>query len=384
MSDLTNADFMDPYEVAKYLQGVIEGRKFEKRTFLQDQFGDRSTFEQDTFNVDREKDQKNVMGQYVHPKADGGYIQLPDFGSQELRAAYSKEAIQTDDFESLNQRQLGQAFGQVDVLANDANNLNKKLANALAAFDNLKEKAAADIIFLGAHTASGPKASTVVWDFDRTVVTTDADYLIGYVPAVDLTTLDGNGGVGKRAWDSTGGTKAPTPYLDLKKMVETARARDKTINKFIMGSTALTALEDDIKTNYAFAADLTISVMQRIELKILPTIDTYKGATYQRTIMFGPVAVDIYTYTGAANNRQTGVEEQFMPAGYVAAIPDARYQLIRYGRIKHRKARWQAMPIWINTWDDKRSGEIEQELHTSFLLAPWDPDALISWKVAST
>lgn len=383
MSTLTNAEFMSPYEVGKYLSGVIEGRKFEKKTFLQDQFGDRDTFETETFNVDREKDQKNVMGQYVHPKADGGYIQLPDFGSQEMRSAYSKEAINTDDFVTLNQRSLGAQFGQVDVNANDAKNLQKKLANALSAFDNLKEKAAADVLFLGTHTASGPKASTVGWDFGRTIVTADADYVAGYVPEIDLTTLVGNGGAGKRAWDATGGTKAPTPYLDIKKMINTAKVRGKTLSKIVMDGNAYQMLEDDITTNYAKAADLTIAVMQRIELKVLPVIENYQDATYQRTLSFGPVSIDIYTYTGAANNRETGVKEYFTPTGRIVGIPESRFQLIRYGRIIHRKARWEAMPVWINTWEDQKSGEIEQELHTSFLLAPLDPDSVVSWKVAS-
>jgi hypothetical protein len=383
MAELTNSDFMSPYEVGKYLSGVIAGRQFAKHTFLQDFFGDRDVFETDTFNVDREFDQKNVMGQYVHPKADGGYIQLPDFGSEELRAAYAKEAISSDDFVTLNQRQIGDQFGQVDVQINDTRNLQKKLSNALAAFDNLKEKAAADILFLGAHTASGHKASTVVWDFNRTTITTDADYLAGYVPEINLTTLVGNGGAGKRAWDSTGGTKAPTPYIDIKKMVSTAKSRGKPLNAIVMDGNAYQLLEDDINANYAKAADMTLAVMQRVELKILPIIENYQDATFQRTLSFGAEQIDIYTYTGAANNRVTGAKEYFVPTGYIVGIPDKRYQLIRYGRIMNRKARWEAMPIWINSWVDYKTGELEQELHTSFLLAPWDPDSIVSWKVAS-
>jgi len=386
MADLTNADFMSPYEVSKYLSGVIEGKKFNKGTFLSDQFADRDVTEAPTFNVDRENDAKNVMGQYVHPKADAGYIQLPDFGTEELRFAYAKEAINTDDFETLNQRQLGQPFGQIDVNANDAASLQKKLANALNAFDNLKEKAAADILFTGAHTASGPKAATVTWNFGRTVVTSDADYVTGmYVPEIDLTTHFGNGGSGKRAWDSTGGTKAPTPYLDVKRMVQTAMVRGKPLKMIVMSSNAYQLLEDDINAHYSKAADLTLAVSDRIEMQIIPMVETYRGLTYQRLLPFaGGSVVAIYTYTAAYNDRITGTETAYVPTGRIVGIPDARYQGMRYGRIKHRKARWAAMPIWVNTWMEEKTGEWEQELHTSFVMFPWDIDALVSWKVSST
>lgn len=386
MADLTNADFMSPYEVSKYLSGVIEGKKFNKGTFLSDQFGDRDVTEDPTFNVDRENDQKNVMGQYVHPKADAGYIQLPDYGTEELRFAYAKEAINTDDFETLNQREIGQPFGQIDVNANDAARLQKKLTNALNAFDNLKEKAAADILFTGAHTAEGPKAAKVVWNFNRTVVTTDAAYVTGnYIPEIDLTTLVGNGGAGKRAWDSTGGTKAPTPYLDIKKMVQTGIARAKPIKMIVMDVNAYQLLEDDINAHYSKAADLTLAVRDRIELQIIPMVETYRGLTYQRLLPFaGGAVVAIYTYTAAYNDRITGAETTYVPTGRIVGIPDARYQGLRYGRIKHRKARWAAMPVWVNTWMEEKTGEWEQELHSSFVMFPWDIDAIVSWKVASS
>lgn len=386
MADLTDADFMSPYEVSKYLSGVIEGKKFNKGTFLSDQFADRDVTENPTFNVDREADQKNVMGQYVHPKADAGYIQLPDYGTEELRFAYAKEAINTDDFETLNQREIGQPFGMIDVNANDAARLQKKLANAINAVDNLKEKAAADIAFLGGHTAEGPKASKVVWNFNRTVVTADADYVKGtYIPEIDLTTLVGNGGAGKRAWDSAGGTKAPTPYLDIKKMVQTGLARAKPIKMIVMDTNAYQLLEDDIIANYSKAADLTLAVRDRIELQIIPMVETYRGLTYQRLLPFaGGSVVAIYTYTAAYNDRITGVETPYVPTGRIVGIPDARYQGIRYGRIMHRKARWGAMPIWVNTWMNEKTGEFEQEIHSSFVMFPWDVDALVSWKVASS
>lgn len=376
MSNLTNADFMSPYEVSKYLEGVIPGLKAIRTTFLQDQFGDKGTTEAPTLNLDKERDEKNIIGQYVHPKADAGYIQLPDFGHQELAFAYAKEGIQTDDFETLNQRELGQPFGMIDVNANDASRLQRKLINALNAFSNLREKAAADILVYGAHTASGPKASTVTWDFGRTKVTTETGYQDGYCPEIDLTTVNS----GSHAWSAGGGK----PYEDIKKIMMTAKRRNALGGKIVMSLDAYDLLEADINANYSEASDLTLLVQQRIETKILPYASNYNDLTFQRSLPIGggnAMMVDIYTYDGRYNDRITGVATKYWPDGYVVYIPPASNNIIRYGRIKHRKARWQAMPVWINTWEDGKSGEFEQELHTSFVLAPLDIDSVISWKV---
>ena len=382
MADLTNADFMSPYEVQKYLSGVIKGNTSPSQTWLQDKFGNRDVTEEPTFNVDREADQKNVMGQYVHPKADAGYIQLPDFGTQEMRFAYAKEGIQSDDFISLNQRQLGDAFGQIDVNSNDARNLAKKLSNALAAFANLKEAAARDILIYGTHTATSPKFAPVAWNFNRTVVTTDAAYLTGIVPQIDLTTLNGNGGVGKRAWGSTGGTAVPTPVKDLIKIVNTARRRGLPIDSILMSGNAYEAFEADIIANYTKAYDMTQLVEARIVAQILPKVEKYQTLNFRRSFPVGDgTYVDIYTYDAVYNDRITGVQTKYVPDGYVVSIPSPNNQLIRYGRILHRKARWGAMPIWVNTWTDSKTGEIEQELHTSYVMAPWDVNSVVSWKV---
>ena len=382
MADLTNADFMSPYEVQKYLSGVIKGNTSPSQTWLQDKFGNRDVTEEPTFNVDREADQKNVMGQYVHPKADAGYIQLPDFGTQEMRFAYAKEGIQSDDFISLNQRQLGDAFGQIDVNSNDARNLAKKLSNALAAFANLKEAAARDILIYGTHTATSPKFAPVAWNFNRTVVTTDAGYLTGIVPQIDLTTLNGNGGVGKRAWGSTGGTVVPTPVKDLIKIVNTARRRGLPIDSILMSGNAYEAFEADIIANYTKAYDMTQLVEARIVAQILPKVEKYQTLNFRRSFPVGDgTYVDIYTYDAVYNDRITGVQTKYVPDGYVVSIPSPNNQLIRYGRILHRKARWGAMPIWVNTWTDSKTGEIEQELHTSYVMAPWDVNSVVSWKV---
>lgn len=380
MSTLTNADFMSPYDVGKYLDGVIPGNKDIRQNWLQSHFGNRDTTELTSINLDREFDQGNIMGQYVHPKAKAGQIELPDFGTSELRFAYWKEALQSDDFITLNQRQMGDQFGQVDVLANDARRLDQKLGLALGTKENLMELAARDILIYGKHTATSTKHAPVVWDFNRTVITSDADYLKGYIPEVDLTTLNGNGGVGKRAWGATGGTTGPTPYKDLVKMVQTANRR-QGVEVVWMSEDAADALEVDINSNYKDAATLTLAVEQRISMHVLPIYKKYQTLNYRRTVMIGQQSIDIFTYGAVYKDRVDGTKKSFEVPGRVVCIPPSNNQIVRYGRIMHRKANWTAMPIWVNVTTDSETGEIEQTLQSNFVLAPLDIDSVVSWKV---
>ncbi len=380
MTALTNADFMSPYDVGKYLTGVIPGNKDIRQNWLQSHFGNRDTTELPSINLDREFDQANIMGQFVHPRAKAGQIELPDYGSTELRFAYWKEGLQSDDFITLNQRQMGDQFGQVDVLANDARRLDQKLGLALGTKENLMELAAANILVYGKFTAQSPKHAAVVWDFNRTKVTTDAGYINGYAPEMDLTTLNGNGGVGKRAWNATGGTAAPTPYKDLMKMVQTANRR-QGVEVVWMSDAAADALEVDINTNYRDAAVLTLAVEQRISLNILPVYKKFQTLNYRRTVMIGQQSIDIFTYGAAYKDRVDGTKKYFEQAGYVVCIPPANNQIVRYGRIMHRKANWAAMPIWVNVTTDQETGEIEQTLQSNFVMAPLDIDSIVSWKV---
>lgn len=380
MAELTNAEFMSPYDVSKYLSGVIPGNVDVRQNWLQSFFGNRDTTEAPTINLDREFDQANVMGMYVHPKAKAGQIELPDYGTTELRPAYWKEAIQSDDFITLNQRQMGDQFGQIDVLANDARRLNQKLGLALGTKENLMELAARDLLVYGTHTATSPKHASVVWNMGRTVMTTDAQYVAGYVPEIDLTTLNGNGGVGKRAWGSTGGTAAPTPYKDLVKMVQTANRR-RGVAAIWMAEDAYDALEVDINANYKDAATLTLAVENRITLNVLPKYTQYQTLNYRRTLMIGNNSVDIFSYGAVYKDRIDGTKKAFEIPGRVVCIPPAENQIVRYHRIMHRKANWQAMPVWVNVTTDSETGEIEQTLQSNFVMACLDIDSVVSWAV---
>jgi len=378
-------EFMNPYSTAKLLSGVIPANQTVRPNWLQTFFGQTRTSEEKTVNFDVEFATNNVMGMHVSPDVDVTPIMLPDYGHKELSFAYAKEGLNSPDYEEINTRRLGQPIGTVDVAANEVINIRAKLALAEQRFENLFELNASNIIFTGKHTASSEKHPKVVYDFGRIRPTdaNDADvkYLSGYAPELDLTTLNGNGGIGKRAWGSTGGTKAPTPVKDLITMVNTADRRGG-VKAVVMSGNAYDAFEADIIANYKDAATLTLSVQNRIDLKILPVVEKYKSLNFRRSYPVGQGRyVDIYTYDAIYHDRDTRAETKYVPDGYVACLPDSQLGVKVYGRIMHPKAKYAAMPRWINFWENAKTGKREWEVHTNFLMGHIDINSVVAWKV---
>lgn len=379
------AEFLSPYQTGKVLSGVIPANRTARPNFLQSWFSRTETSDRETVNFDREFQTKNTVAMYVAPRADAPLVTLQGFGTQELRFAYVKEGLTSPDWEEINQRMLGQQFGSVDWYANWLENVRKKLAITEFNFENLFELNAANILVNGTHTASSPLHETVVYNFNRTVVTTDAAYLKGIVPEVNLTTLVGNGGAGKRAWDATSGyTKAPTPYKDLITACNTVRRRGN-VSAVILTGTAWDYLEADINTNYKNAADMTLSVDNRIQLHVLPTVEKYQDLNFRRTLSLGDgTYVDIYTYDAIYHDRNTGAETRYVPVGKMLVLPSKDKGIKVYGRIMHPDAGFRAQPRFINSWKDDKTGKVESEIHMNYLMGHTDIDTCVSWQVTSS
>jgi hypothetical protein len=369
------SEFLTPYEMSKMLEGVIPANRVARPNYLQTSFGNVATTERSTVNFDVEFQTKNTPAMYVSPTVDAPIIRLQGFGTKEMSFAYVKEGLASPDYEEINSRQLGDQFGQVDVMRNWVENIRRKLAITEFNFENLFELNASNLIFTGRHTAESARHPTVLYDFNRTVVTTAEDFAKGYVPEVDLTTLD-SGGVGNLAWTSNG-----TPYKDLITACATTLRRG-SIRSIVMAGDAYELLEADITANYKDAAELTLSVMNRIELKVLPEVDMYQDLNYRRSLPIGNGrTVDIFTYDAIYHNRATGVEAKYVPDGHFAVLTDPSNGIKRYGRILHPNADYAAMPRYINTWEDQKSGKSESEIHCNYLLGFVDIDSVVSWKV---
>ncbi len=371
----------DAYQVDGILDGVIPGNKTKRMNFLQSFFGNRDTSDRDSIRLDLEFDTRNIMGQEVHPEIDAPTTQLPEYGHKAFGWAYTKEGVKTSDPDF--QRQIGQALGEgANPMVVLADKFRQKYAIALAARENLFEKCARDILFYGTHDAKSDLFPGVRWDFEKTVASTDTIYKSGWWSKADLTTLVGNGGAGKYAWGSTGGTVAVDPYQDLHNWFNYA-SRRQTIESILMSPDAYNALVTCLNTTYKDASDLFINVaaMDRLERMVMPRVEEFQAVTYQRPIKIGNRTVPIYTYDGVYTDRKTGDMTSYVPDGYVVLIPSADNQVVRYGRIQHLKANYAAMPIWINQEIDSWSGRMRQELHTAYFMGLLDQNAVFSIKV---
>lgn len=390
--------FLDPYSASKILSGVIPANKTKRPNLFQTFFGPARTTEKDTVNFDVEFGAKNTMGMFVSPTADTTPIMLNNFGTKELRFSYAKEGLNSPDYEEINTRQLGQAFGNVDVVANELANIKAKLALAEQRFENLFELTASRIMLYAGYQAASEKHPTVRYDFGRTVATTEAAVNDDLVPSANLTAtavtapwdatqsimpvITWAGGGTPRAWTNANITaKTATPVKDFIKMIETAKFR-AGVSAVVMSSDAYSAFNFDITTNYADSASLTTMVLLRAEREVLPRIKDVQGATFRRSYPLGNgELVDIFTYDGLYHDRITGTATKYMPAGFVVLIPPAENGIKVYGRIMHPKANYAAMPRWLNFWENPKTGKREWELHTQFIMGSTDIDSVVCWKV---
>jgi len=397
-------EFLSPYAASKYLEGVLEALPKIRGTLLQSTVVPGFiTRETRSVNLDEEFAVKNTYAMFVDPKADVTPIQLGDFSTKELYFAYAKEGWGDDEFDVLDQRQLGDQFGQVNVLANKARRLVEKAAIAEQRIQNLFERTLAHLVMYSGYEAFSEKHPRVLYNFGRNVTTTAAELNKSgsLVSAVNLTTTNvtapwnasqvvmpvvptsGGFTAGDKAWTRALVTAGKaTPVKDLTKMYETSKRWGAAPAYYIMQNAAYDAFNFDVDTNYSKEADRTIMSMVQNALDPGFRPVNIDGLTRRRTWMMDDgIAVDLYTYDAKLNNRQTGVEEAIIEDGWVLGIPSSNYGLKIYGRIKHPRANWNAMPRFINRWEDQKTAVEEYEMHTNFLMAHRKMNAMTAWKV---
>jgi hypothetical protein len=395
-------EFLSPYQTSKVLEGVLEALPKVRSNFLQTTLANGyTTRTTDTVNFDREFAVQNVSAMFVDPKADVTPIQLGDFGTTELYFAYSKEGYDEDEWETISQRQLGQAFGTVNPVANAAANLIKKAVIAEERFENLFEKTWAEIALYGGYEAYSQKHPRVRYNFGRSVTSTIAGLSADLISSVNLTTaavttpwgttalpvIGTSGGytAGQKAWTKalvTAGTA--TPVKDLTKMYETMSRNGSEPQYFIMQSDAWDAYSFDLFTNYKDLATTTIRTNVDVSLAIMPQVRNIDGLTFRGFHKFTNGAeVPIYSYGAKLNDRDTGEQSAIIGEGWVIGVPNSTYGKKIHGRIKHPKAGYQPLPRFINRWGgpDSKNGLYEYEIHTCFILGHTKMDALVAWKV---
>ena len=418
---MSTTQFMTPYEAQKVISGVITALPKVRPEFLQNFFEDVGTSDNRTVNFDREYHAKNVMGTFAAADADLTPVQLSNFSTEEVVFSYAKETIGFDSFETLNQRQIGQQLGPINVLANRALRLQAKMAEVEQRFRNLFELTAANIICYGGYSSWTEYHPEYRYDFKRTVIqdykyikpeayanatvidlpTLGTELAPGRAPAVNLTTAavtapwsnsqvimpvlasDGaNYTAGEKVWNKANiDAGTATPVQDLTIQLQTVAER-KPVQTIIMSEDAYKWFNYDVEKNYKDAASKDYYLMLATSRDILPTVQNIQGLTLKRMWDSGAGnAVPIMVYNGSYNDRKTGTYKKYITPGWSLVLPANDGNMRIYGRIQHRKANWEAMPRWINYWTDDRTGAEGWDYHTSFIMASTNMDAISAWKV---
>lgn len=407
---MSNMQFADPYSAQKILSGVIralnDGQP-KRPNWLQSFYPTNAALINDrTVNFDQQLSVRNVMGTFALPNADVNPVSLPTYGHKEHSFSYAKESVTDgdDDFETLNMREMGQQFGQPNIAANMAMRLNAKFAAVEQRFENLFELVASQILLYGGYGAKSEYYPLYVYDFERSVcnkysdIKTDKDTLVSSVnlttspvtapwdaSRVILPVIASAGAAytaGEKAWTKANvDAGTATPYKDLLQMILTCNEWSRA-DMVHMSQDAYEVFNYDIEKNYKEAAVTTTLAMLQIERDILPRMQSVDDLHFQRSISLGGgINLPIYTYKAIYHNRNTGERTRYIGNGWVSVIPNSGY-VKAYGRIMHRKANYSAMPRWINSWMDEKTGVQQWEWHTNFVMANSAINSLVTWKVA--
>lgn len=394
--------FLDYYTVHPWIQGVLTDYTEKRNNFLQGFFNVAAgeTTPYDTVNFDRDFSIRNVVGQFVDPKGVQTEIQDRGFDGINFSFSYFKEPFSSPEYIQLLNRMPGQQIGDVQSLQLQfKRKLDEKVRLAYMAKENLHELVASQIILNGAYSSKSEKHKEVIYNFQRPVLSNSLTYAdVGQtytfadateretfldsrrVSQVDLTTLVANGGAGKRAWGSTGGTKDVSPYADVTRIVQGNNETSGTSALIMSYDAYLLYAKDPL---WEKAADNTKNWATHLTPQILPTIQSFNGLMlidfHIAPGASGPIP--IYIYNGEYVDRTTGLTKKFIPPGYVIALPSPSYGRTVFGKIMHRKAWWEPMPVWMNYWTNDKDGGEEWEMHSNFVMGHTKIQDLICWKV---
>jgi hypothetical protein len=387
----------DVYGVNAVLDGIQKARTMKRPLFFQSFTGNRGLSDSDNIRMDIEFAVGNPMGQPVNPDVEAPELDTPQYGHRFYEWTYVKELV-SSRMDADFRRRIGEVIGAGGdpVVALQQDFLSRQVLS-LNAMDNYEELFAGDLLLYGNHLSKSEFSNTVYFDFFRPKVTTDAEYLAGDWSLANLTGTDvikngltipkfnGNGGIGKRAWNATGGTIAVDPVQDMKTWCHWA-SRDENIEACLMSFDAYEAYYTMKNSDkYKALRDLTINVSpnDRLLENLSAPMEEYEGVTLQTVDYINGHWIPIYTYDGKYTLRNVANvgKQAFMPNGYVILIPSKDNQVKRYGRIQHFKAGWAAMPLWINQAMNEWTGAYKQEFHRALFMGLKQPNRVKTIKV---
>lgn len=413
---MANLVLMSPYQSGlPSLDGALVANPLPRPLAMSQFIGQEVVTMKDRVNIDYEFGATNLIARFVAPTIDAAKFAHANFGTKEMRFAYSKAAVESPDLTEISQRMFGQPFGvDQNYQANYDMILQKDMVRAEQSIENLEELCATHLFVYGKYTTaiSGDNAQHPLVEFDwgRTVLANssattqasrDANVKAVYndfVPEVNLTTLKANtstdvaGGLSWDSKDASNNNAAVTPVAavdpieQVRRIVQNCRYRAGACSAVVMSDDAWGWYRKAFASDkYKDLRDLNSTAMPKIDPMIMEKLHNFQG-WFIRGYVLDDIGwtIPIFGYTGTYDNIDTGERTKYFPDGYVVALPSPSYGKRIYGRIMHPKASWLPAKRWVNMWDDTKTGYAEWELHSSFLVGHTDIDTVISWKVCST
>ena len=379
------ARFATPYELNE-IYGTLVDRDYPTPTELQSNFGMMQPFETETINLDKVSPDLRI-GIFVAPDAQAKPTVARGYQTKVFYPAYWKDKA-TVDFRNIRARRIGE---QISVPTSNAG----RIASALQANmeimkakrERLQEWMAAQILLYGSYVATSERHPSVLVDLEPNIATDAATLNGGKANRANLTAsaitlptgstlpvITDNGGAGKRAWGSTGGTSTVSPIADLQQMLNAAW---EPISKIYMSDDAWLQVTKD--SSFSTVISTLISTTSSFLVDLLPRQQSKEGLKLRGTIS----GIPIWTYNAeyqATNSASTSLTK-FIPSGWVVMVPDARYGVQAYGAIQHGAADLVATEMFWNSW-------IEDEFGTPWLQGQSAPlflhtkiNSTVAWKV---
>lgn len=379
------ARFATPYELNE-IYGTLVDRDIPTPTELQSNFGILQPFETETINLDKVAPDLRI-GAFVAPDAQAKPTVARGYQTKVFYPGYWKDKT-TVDFRNIRARRVGE---QISVPTSNAGRIAQALQDNMvimkAKRDRLLEWIAAQILLYGSYVATSDRHPSVLVDLEPNIAT-DAASLNGgranranlTATAVNLPTgatlpvINDNGGNGKRAWGSTGGTNTVSPIEDLQQMLNAAW---EPISKIYMSDDAWLQVTKDAK--FATVISTLITTTSSFLVDLLPRQQSKEGLKLRGTI----AGIPIWTYNAEyqATNAASTSLTKFIPAGWVVMVPDARYGVQAYGAIQHGAADFVASEMFFNSWVEDEFGTPWLQGQSAPLFLHTKINSTVAWRV---
>lgn len=377
------ARFATPYELNE-IYGILVDRDIPLPTELQSNFGMMQPFETETINLDKIAPDLRI-GTFVAPDVQAKPVVARGYQTKVFYPGYWKSKA-TVDFRNIRARRVGE---QISVPTSNAGKIASGLQASMdiikAERERLLEWIAAQILLYGSYVATSDRHPSVLVDLEPNIAT-DATTLNGGTAnranltgtAVTLPTggtlpvITDNGGAGRRAWGSTGGTNTVSPIADLQQMLNAAW---EPISKIYMSDDAWLQVTKD--SSFATVISTLITTTSSFLVDLLPRQQSKEGLKLRGTI----AGIPIWTYNATYQPTNSTSTTKYIPSGWVIMVPDSRYGIQAYGAVQHGAADFVASELFWNSWVEDEFGIPWVQAQSAPLFLHTKINSTVAWKV---